>query len=84
MDAGVAAEPALLAAGEAAGAGDGRVQRLLQGRLASQVGEQFLVAEGLGRSAGDRTLGQGAHLVEEAVGELALVAGRDALVEPVP
>ena len=47
------------------------------------MGQQLPVAEGLRRGPGDGLLGQGPDLVEEAAGHLTLVAGRDALVEPV-
>ena len=81
MNARVAAEPALLAAGEAPGAHDGELQRVVEGGLTLNVGEQLLVAESLRRGAGDRVFGEGPHFVEEAIGELAIVPGCDALVE---
>ena len=78
-DAGVAAEPALLAHGEPPGAGDGGGDGLVQRALAVEVGEQLLVAEGLARGAGQR-LGPGGErgdLGQEAGGQL----GGEALLD---
>ena len=61
-DPGVAAEPGPLAAGEAPGAADGQVERLVQGRRSpAQVGEQLPVAEGLARRCATMPCGSAAQ-----------------------
>ena len=79
VEAGVAAEPPLLAAGEAPGAAHGRA--IASSRVTpGQVGQQLPVAEGLAGGAGQPAGpgGQGRHLGQEAGRQLGLVAGVDA------
>jgi hypothetical protein len=82
-DAGVAAEPGLLAAGEAAGGLDRLVAGLVRGQLAVQVAEHLLVAQG---AAGGPAVPQPAadevlHLGLEARLPHAVDPGGDPLVE---
>ena len=53
LDAGIAAEPALLAAGEPAGAAHGVLDGLVEGCAVLEVVEQLAVAERLARRAGE-------------------------------
>src|SRR5690606_30169989 len=79
-DARVTAEPALLTAGEPAGALPGERQRVVERAAPGEVVEQLLVAEGLAGRARQRAGAQAADLVEQAGVELGVVAGVDALV----
>ena len=83
MDAGVAAEPGLLAAGEPPGGLDGFLARFVEGELAVQVAEHLLVPQ---RAAGGLAVPQAVadefpHLGLEACLPHRLDAGGDPLVE---
>ena len=82
-DAGIAAEPALLAAGEAAGAAHRHLDRLVEAEPAGEVGQELPVAEGLAGGGPEATGpgGEGFDLVEEAGAELGGVALGDAPIE---
>jgi hypothetical protein len=82
-DARVAAEPGLLAAGEALGGLYRLLARLVQGQLAVQVAEHLLVAEGAagGSAFAQARAGQGAHPGLEAEPPHTVDPGGDALVE---
>ena len=53
LDAGISAEPALLAASELLRAGDGQLHCLVEARLAIEMRQQLLVAQGLAGGAGE-------------------------------
>src|ERR671916_251562 len=80
VDAGVAPEPRPLPAGEAPGAPDRQLERVVEGRLPLEVGDELAVAERLagGSRQAPGVVDQPADLVEEAVRHLPVVPRRDA------